>query len=62
MNADLQDKEKFSCLKNRKKVWGMSFDLRISETICVLFKSWTQMNADLKDLVLKKNNKREEGW
>jgi len=38
MNADLQDKEKFSCLKNRKKEWGMSFDLRISEQICVLKK------------------------
>ncbi len=25
MNADLQDKKKFSFLKNRKKVWGNEF-------------------------------------
>ncbi len=25
MNTDLQDKEKFSFLKNRKKVWGDKF-------------------------------------
>jgi len=51
MNADLQDKEKFSCLKNRKKVWGMSFDLRISELICVLIKIY---NLHQEGLCLKK--------
>jgi len=40
MNADLQDlKNVFVVQTNRKKGLGMSFNLRISEAICVLLKS-----------------------
>ena len=39
MNADLQDlKKMFVVKKKQKKGGGMSFDLRISEVICVLKK------------------------
>jgi len=40
MNADLQDL--LNCLKNKKEQGGRVL-------ICVLFKSWTQMNADYQD-------------
>jgi len=47
MNADLQDfKKSFCCLKNKKGV-GMSFNLRISESICVLLKSSIFSGRDL---------------
>jgi hypothetical protein len=36
----------------------MNFNLRISESICVLFKSWTQMNADSEDYIFNCLNKK----
>jgi hypothetical protein len=41
MNADLQDLKKikkFCCFEKQKEMAGMSFNLRQSETICVLKK------------------------
>jgi len=47
--------------KKQKRTGGKGVNLRISESICVLFKSWTRMNADLKDLLNCLKNKKGVG-